>query len=61
MPARLIVVARNARKVREKSKEKDKRSGCKDGKEWDSFAVLLYRRLRRGSGSWNTRAETRKK
>jgi hypothetical protein len=33
MPARLIVVARNARKAREKSKDKDKRGGCKDGKE----------------------------
>jgi hypothetical protein len=33
MPARLIVVARKARKVRERSKEKEKRSGGEDGKE----------------------------
>ena len=51
MPARLIVVARKARKVREKSKEREKRSGGEDGKEYDSFAVRLYRQLRRGSGS----------
>jgi hypothetical protein len=60
MPARLIIVARKARTVREKSEEKEKRSGGEDRKEHDSFAVLLYRRLRRGSGSLENKGRDEK-
>jgi len=37
--------------VREKSREMEKMGGGEGGEEYDSFAVLLYPRLRRGSGS----------
>jgi hypothetical protein len=56
MPATgsFIFVVRKARKVREKSKEKVRRSGGEGGKEYDSFAVLMYEEKH-----WRTREEKR--